>query len=36
LAKTTLENYGYRVLTATNGLEAITCFESHKMESLWS
>jgi two-component system cell cycle sensor histidine kinase/response regulator CckA len=32
LVKTTLQNYGYRVLTATNGLEAIACFESHKHE----
>jgi signal transduction histidine kinase/CheY-like chemotaxis protein len=32
LAKTTLENYGYRVLTATNGLEAIAGFETHKNE----
>jgi len=32
LAKTTLENFGYRVLTAPNGLEAIPCFEAHKNE----
>jgi signal transduction histidine kinase/CheY-like chemotaxis protein len=32
LAKTTLENYGYRVLTAANGLEAIAGFETHKNE----
>ncbi len=32
LAKTTLENYGYRVLTVPNGLEAITCFEAHKKD----
>jgi CheY-like chemotaxis protein/two-component sensor histidine kinase len=32
LAKTTLENYGYRVLTAPNGLEAIARFEAHKSE----
>jgi CheY-like chemotaxis protein len=32
LAKTTLENYGYQVLTATNGLEAIAGFETHKNE----
>ncbi len=25
IARTALENYGYRVLTATNGLEAISC-----------
>jgi signal transduction histidine kinase/ActR/RegA family two-component response regulator len=30
LGKTTLENYGYRVLTAQNGLEAIARFEVHK------
>jgi signal transduction histidine kinase len=30
LVKTTLENYGYRVLTASNGLEAVACFEEHK------
>jgi signal transduction histidine kinase/CheY-like chemotaxis protein len=29
LAKTSLENYGYRVLTADNGLELIACFEAH-------
>jgi two-component system cell cycle sensor histidine kinase/response regulator CckA len=32
LAKTTLENYGYRVLSASNGLEAIAFFEQHKMD----
>jgi len=32
LAKTTLENYGYRVVTAMNGLEGMTCFEEHKHE----
>jgi two-component system, cell cycle sensor histidine kinase and response regulator CckA len=32
LAKTTLENYGYRVVTAANGLEGITCFEERKEE----
>jgi signal transduction histidine kinase len=32
LGKSTLENYGYRLLTAANGLEAITCFELHKTE----
>ncbi len=32
LAKTTLENYGYRVLTADNGLEVIARFESHQHE----
>jgi two-component system, cell cycle sensor histidine kinase and response regulator CckA len=32
LARTTLENYGYRVITAPNGLEAIACFERHKNE----
>ncbi len=30
LAKTTLENYGYKVMTAANGLEAIACFEMQK------
>jgi CheY-like chemotaxis protein len=32
LAKTTLENYGYHVLTAADGLEAIARFESHRSE----
>ena len=32
LVKSTLENYGYRVLTAFNGLKAIACFEAHKQE----
>ncbi|MGH7973052.1 MAG: ATP-binding protein [Limisphaerales bacterium] len=32
LARTTLENYGYRVVTARNGLEAIACFEPRKNE----
>ena len=32
LAKTTLENYGYAVLIAVNGLEAIARFEAHKNE----
>jgi signal transduction histidine kinase/CheY-like chemotaxis protein len=32
LAKSTLENYGYHVVTAPNGLEAIACFEAHKNE----
>ena len=32
LAKTTLENYGYAVLLAANGLEAIARFEAHKNE----
>lgn len=32
LAKTTLVNYGYRVLTAPNGLEALACFEAHRDE----
>ena len=30
LGKTTLQNYGYRVLAATNGMEAIARFEVHK------
>ena len=30
LAKTTLENYGYRVLTAPNGLEGVACFETRR------
>jgi two-component system, cell cycle sensor histidine kinase and response regulator CckA len=30
LAKTVLENYGYRVLTALNGLEGIARFEEHR------
>jgi two-component system cell cycle sensor histidine kinase/response regulator CckA len=32
LAKTTLENYGYRVVTALNGLQGIARFEEHKDE----
>ena len=32
LGKSTLEEYGYRLLTAGNGLEAIACFELHKEE----
>ncbi len=32
LTKTLLENYRYRVLTATNGLEAITCFEKNQKD----
>jgi signal transduction histidine kinase/ActR/RegA family two-component response regulator len=32
LARTTLENYGYEVLTASNGIEAIAAFESRKAE----
>lgn len=32
LARTTLENYGYRVLTAGNGLAAIACFEARQAE----
>jgi signal transduction histidine kinase len=32
LARTTLENYGYRVLTAPNGLAAVACFEEHRDE----
>ncbi|HVV74347.1 MAG TPA: ATP-binding protein, partial [Verrucomicrobiae bacterium] len=32
LARTTLENFGYRVITARNGLEAIACFEPRKEE----
>jgi signal transduction histidine kinase/ActR/RegA family two-component response regulator len=32
LAKTTLENYDYSVVTACNGLEAIGCFEARKEE----
>lgn len=32
LAKTTLENFGYRVVTAPNGLLGITCFEEYKNE----
>jgi PAS domain S-box-containing protein len=32
LAKTTLENYGYRVLTALNGLQGIARFEEYKDE----
>jgi two-component system cell cycle sensor histidine kinase/response regulator CckA len=30
LGKDTLENYGYRVFTAANGLEAIACFDLHR------
>jgi len=32
LAKTALENYGYRVVTAMNGLQGMTCFEEHRRE----
>ncbi len=32
LARRTLENYGYRVLTAANGMEAVTRFEMSKNE----
>jgi CheY-like chemotaxis protein len=32
LGKHTLENYGYRLLTAANGLEAVACFDLHKDE----
>jgi two-component system cell cycle sensor histidine kinase/response regulator CckA len=32
LTKTTLENYGYRVITAHNGMEGISRFEEHKDE----
>jgi two-component system cell cycle sensor histidine kinase/response regulator CckA len=32
LTKTTLENYGYRVVTAHNGIEGISRFEEHKRE----
>jgi two-component system cell cycle sensor histidine kinase/response regulator CckA len=30
LAKSTLENYGYKVITAPNGLEAVACFEANR------
>jgi DNA-binding NtrC family response regulator len=32
LTKTTLENYGYRVIAAANGFLAITCFEELQNE----
>lgn len=32
LAKTTLQNYGYNVMTAMSGLDGITIFEEHKDE----
>jgi signal transduction histidine kinase len=32
LTKTTLENYGYRVVTAKNGVQGISRFEEHKHE----
>ena len=32
LAQTTLQNYGYRVVTATSGLDGITIFEQYKEE----
>jgi two-component system, cell cycle sensor histidine kinase and response regulator CckA len=32
LIKTTLENYGYRVITAQNGLQGIARFDEHKHE----
>ncbi|HXF09938.1 MAG TPA: ATP-binding protein, partial [Desulfuromonadaceae bacterium] len=30
IARTALENYGYRVMTATNGMEAITCLNEKR------
>ncbi|HEY3854285.1 MAG TPA: response regulator [Verrucomicrobiae bacterium] len=32
LTKTTLENYGYKVITAKNGVQGISQFEEHKNE----
>jgi two-component system cell cycle sensor histidine kinase/response regulator CckA len=32
LTKTTLENYGYRVISAQNGVQGISLFEEHKHE----
>lgn len=32
LATTTLESYGYRVVTAANGLEGIACFQNYRNE----
>lgn len=32
LAKTTLENYGYRVITAAHGVQGLALFEKHKEE----
>lgn len=32
LATTTLESYGYSVITASNGLEGIACFQNHRNE----
>jgi CheY-like chemotaxis protein len=32
LIKTTLENYGYRVVTAQNGVQGISRFEEHSHE----
>jgi CheY-like chemotaxis protein len=32
MAKTALESYGYRTLTALNGLEALTCFQANQSE----
>jgi CheY-like chemotaxis protein len=32
LTKTTLENYGYRVIAAQNGVQGISLFEEHKHE----
>jgi CheY-like chemotaxis protein len=32
LAKTTLQNYGYRVVTAMSGLDGITVFDVYKEE----
>jgi signal transduction histidine kinase/CheY-like chemotaxis protein len=32
LARTALESYGYRVLTAANGLEAVHAFETHRAD----
>ncbi len=32
LTKATLESYGYKVITAQNGVQGIACFEAHKDE----
>jgi signal transduction histidine kinase/ActR/RegA family two-component response regulator len=32
VGKTALENYGYAVIAANNGLEAVACFELHKQQ----
>jgi CheY-like chemotaxis protein len=35
VTKTSLETYAYRVLTASDGIEAIALYAQHKMKSVW-